>query len=154
HAVWSIVIPILLTELLFPARRGLPWLGKRGLRTIAIIFGLDVVLGGALFTLGFHSTFGYVPPLVLYLGAVALACLLTWLALRRPAQPGALPSGAFATSPGRRAPSPWLLRVFSFGAGLAWFIIFLGLTQKGSTIPAPVTMALGALLALSVWLLV
>ncbi|HEY7358162.1 MAG TPA: hypothetical protein VH590_16895, partial [Ktedonobacterales bacterium] len=136
------------------ARRGLPWLRRRGLWVLAIIFGLDVVLGGALFTLGFHSQYGYVPPLVPYLGAVALVCLLAWLALRRPAQPAAPDSAAFAAPPSKRAPRPWLLRLFSFGAAIAWFIIFLALTGKDSTIPAPVTMALGALLALGVWLLV
>ena len=154
HAIWSMTIPILLTELLFPARRGLPWLRTRGLRVIAIIFGLDIVLGGALFTLIFHSKFGYVPPLVPYLGAVALVCLLTWLALRRPAQPAAMNGAPFAVPPARRAPRPWLLRLFSFGAAFAWFFIFLGLTGPTSTIPAPVTMLLGALLALGVWLLV
>src|SRR6185369_6232804 len=41
HAVWSVSIPILLAELLFPARRTEPWLGRIGL----VVAGL-VYLGG------------------------------------------------------------------------------------------------------------
>jgi hypothetical protein len=98
--------------------------------------------------------FGYVPPLVPYLGFVALVCLFVWLALRRPDQPAVTDGAPFAAPPTKRAPRPWLLRLFSFGSALAWFIIALGLTGPTSTIPAPVTMLLGALLALGVWLLV
>ena len=38
HIVWSICIPILTTELLFPARRTQPWLGPLGVSVCAIVF--------------------------------------------------------------------------------------------------------------------
>jgi hypothetical protein len=153
HAVWSITIPILLTELLFPARRALPWLGRRGLRIVGIIFALDILAGFALVTLSFHSAYGYVPPLVPYLAAVALVCALGWLILRQPvrAAPVAIP---FAPMPTVRAPHPWLLRLFSFGAAFIWFFIFIAFTGKGSRIPAPVTMLAGVILAWGVWMLI
>jgi hypothetical protein len=151
HAIWSITIPILLTELLFPARSDRPWLGTRGLRVIGIIFCLDVILGFAFFTWLFNHLFGYVTPLIPYLATYELVCALLVLGLR-PARPA---STTAAPPPVRRAPRPWLLRLFSFFAAFAWFFIFLGLTDpKSSKIPAPVTMLLGGMLALGVWLLV
>ncbi len=146
HAIWSITIPILLTELLFPARRETPWLGRRGLRVIGAVFCLDVVLLFALVFLLYYKGYGYIPPLIPYLATFALVCTLTFLGLR-PARPAAAPLA-------RRAPRPWLLRFFSFFAAFGWFFIFWGLTDPKNKIPAPVTMLLGGLLALGVWLLV
>lgn len=153
HAVWSITIPILLTELLFPARRAQPWLGRRGLWIIGSIFALDILAGFALFTLAFHTQFGYVPPWKPYLATLALVCALGWLVLRQPvrAVPLATP---FAQPPTVRAPRLWLLRLFSFGAAFTWFFIFIAFTGKDSRIPAPVTMLAGAILAWGVWKLI
>ena len=153
HAVWSITIPILLTELLFPARRAVPWLGRRGLWIIGIIFALDILAGSALFSLGFHIAYGYVPPLVPYLAAITLVYVLGWLVLRQPvrAAPVVTP---FAPTPTLPAPRPWLLRLFSFGAAFIWFFIFIAFTGQGSRIPAPVTMLAGVLLAWGVWTLI
>lgn len=153
HAVWSITIPILLTELLFPARRALPWLGRRGLWISGSIFALDILVGSALFTLGDHIAYGYVPPLVPYLAAFALVSALGWLVLRQPvrAAPVVTP---FAPVPTVPAPHLWLLRLFSFGAAFTWFFIFIAFTGKGSRIPAPVTMLAGVLLAWGVWTLI
>src|SRR5829696_2113033 len=43
HAVWSISIPILLAELVFPARRSEPWLGRAGLITTGVFYVLGVL---------------------------------------------------------------------------------------------------------------
>jgi hypothetical protein len=151
HAVWSITIPILLTELLFPARRAQPWLGKVGLRVVGIVFVLDILVGFVLFTLLFHVAFGYVPPAIPYLATVGLVCALTWLALRQPSRPAGAGGTLFQRAPEQPAPRPWLLRLFSFGAAFTWFFIFLGFTGPQSRIPAPVTMLTALLLAWGVW---
>ena len=52
HAVWSAAIPILLTELLFPARRTTPYLGRFGLVVTSICYVLGVALW-RLFMLGY-----------------------------------------------------------------------------------------------------
>jgi hypothetical protein len=39
HILWSIVVPVALTEALFAARRTQPWLGKIGLGVVAVIYG-------------------------------------------------------------------------------------------------------------------
>src|SRR5215831_7840838 len=41
ESIWSIVLPIQLTELIFPFQRDEPWLGKRGLIITSIVFGLS-----------------------------------------------------------------------------------------------------------------
>src|SRR5690242_5344822 len=44
HAVFSIAIPIVATELLFPERRNAPWVGARGLIGVASLFVANCVL--------------------------------------------------------------------------------------------------------------
>lgn len=82
HAVWSIAVPILLMELLFPAWRNKPLLRTRGL----VVAGVVYVLGVLLVLLSAQSSIapGYwAPPLYLGLtGAAAVA--LAWLALVLP----------------------------------------------------------------------
>src|SRR5215217_4208191 len=46
HSVWSIVIPIALTEALFPARASQPWLRTRGFVVYGVIYVLGVLLFG------------------------------------------------------------------------------------------------------------
>src|SRR2546430_15677767 len=45
HAVWSVTVPVLLTDLLFPARRTRPYLGRLGL---AVTPASDAMGGGPL----------------------------------------------------------------------------------------------------------
>jgi hypothetical protein len=152
HAIWSITIPIILTELLFPAQRATPWLGRRGFKVMAWVFGVDVVLGFLLFTLLFHHVFGYVPPPIPYLATLGAVVAIAWLVLRQPARidrRAALPRLPEELRP---TPRPWLLRLLSFGAALTWFIFFWGLSN--TTLPAPILMLMGALLAGVLWWLI
>src|SRR5438067_9369308 len=62
HVVWSVAIPILLTELLFPARRTTPYLHRFGL----IVTGIWYILGVALLGLFARTTYPYkVSPILL-----------------------------------------------------------------------------------------
>ncbi|GHO81937.1 hypothetical protein KSD_97080 [Ktedonobacter sp. SOSP1-85] len=54
HSIWSAAIPILLTELLFPAQRTIPYLRRPGLIT-----GIWYVLGIALIGLCARTTYPY-----------------------------------------------------------------------------------------------
>jgi len=76
HAVFSVALPILLVYQVFPNSRAVPWLGRRGLTVVTVLFGLAawvfLVKGGQ-----------YVVPksyLWACLGAIAPLCVL---ALRR-----------------------------------------------------------------------
>ncbi|MBN2554811.1 MAG: hypothetical protein JXA97_02635 [Anaerolineales bacterium] len=77
HAVFSISIPIYLTELLYPNAKDERWLTKRGIRNFSILLGADVLFAFFLLT-------PYRPPFLPYAGAVLLVPLLVWTAHRMP----------------------------------------------------------------------
>lgn len=125
HAVWSIAIPILLTELLFPGRRAEAWLGGVGLAIAGVVY-----LAGATFLLlitRYAIAPDFTPPTVPYVGAGLVAIGLVGLALGRPAHPAGseeVPSRA------GDAPSPWLVGLLALVVALAWFGLLL--------LPAPI----------------
>ncbi len=69
HAVFSIAIPILLVELIFPAQRGERWIGRRGMIGLSLLLLADVLLG-------FFALTAYRPPLVPYVLAVVAVVAL------------------------------------------------------------------------------
>lgn len=117
HAIVSITIPILLVELLFPKQAALPWLGRKGRWGLGIALALTSALGLVVF--GFvtfrHQGFSG-PPLIPYLGTLALAIGLVALGLRVPRS-----TPKVETSSPRPLPRLWLLRVVGFGAMFLYF---------------------------------
>ncbi len=73
HAIFSIALPILIVNLLFPKRRAERWAGPRVLLLLIVMFGAVVILG-SLFV------FQYRPALLLYLITFALVAALVLLA--------------------------------------------------------------------------
>ena len=116
HAVWSILIPILLAELLFPARAREAWLGRAGLIAAGVIYGLGALVIGAAFR--FVVAPGFSAPLPLLLGAVLAVAALVALALAGPAAPQP------AYRPGAAAvPAPWLVGLLCALAAAGWFAL-------------------------------
>jgi hypothetical protein len=62
HAVFSIAIPILLTELAFPAWRDKPWLGRTGMSVLGAVYAVNAAAIGLLW-------WTFVQPTVLHLSA-------------------------------------------------------------------------------------
>jgi hypothetical protein len=108
HAVFSISIPILLVELLFPSARDTRWIGRWGLIVLSLLLLADVLLGFFLFT-------PYRPPTIPYLLAALAAVVLFAAARWLPTQMGATRSGDV-----RR---PALSALIGFGATFAFFFI-------------------------------
>jgi len=137
HAVWSISIPILIVEALFPERAGRPWVRNRTLGWLTALLAADVGFGFLLLT-------PYRPPALPYLLAcVAVAALMacarrlpaTW---SKPREPGPNPAG-------RRALSAWATGLI---ATLGFFYLIWVLPSTG--VPALLNMPLiGALAALA-----
>ena len=73
HAVFSIAIPVLIVNLLFPKRRMERWAGPRALLLLIVMFILFVVLG-FLFLSSYH------PPFIPYLVTLVVAATLILLA--------------------------------------------------------------------------
>jgi hypothetical protein len=113
HAVWSISIPILLTETLTPRHRTTPWLGRAGLAVVAAVYvvgavliRLDSVRSGESHVTGMQTAGVVLVALVL----IAVAITLPGPATRTPPEPAthtlpepathALPEPATHTSVG------------------------------------------------------
>lgn len=155
HAVFSITIPILLTELLFPARRRDPWLGKRGLRVVGSIFTLVVALGSLVFTNFLHQQHpDYSPPFIPYLAAIVAVGLLAGRALRPLKASARSEVLAFVPPVNHQPPRLYTLRLLGFGGIFSIYLISFTLTGKGSQVPAPVPMLLEALVAYGLYRLV
>jgi hypothetical protein len=79
HAVFSIVIPVLLVELAYPSQRKERWVGSRGLG------GFAILLAGVVF-LGYFAMTPYRPPLPQYFSAFTLAIFFIFLAWKVPSE--------------------------------------------------------------------
>ncbi|MGI5244102.1 hypothetical protein [Dactylosporangium sp. CA-139066] len=114
HAVFSITVPVVVTELCFPAHGRAPYLRRGGV----IGAGVIALLGAALLRVSVPPAEdpGYTMPLAAVLTVAALAVALTVVALRLRARP--------APRPGRSAVPP---RAVALGAlTAAATLVFLG----------------------------
>ncbi|MCI4331526.1 MAG: hypothetical protein L3K19_06735 [Thermoplasmata archaeon] len=76
HAVFSIALPILVVQSVYPRTPGLRFFTDRGYRYLAVVFGLTVLAMFALFGWGWHLGWPYI------LGSLAAIALFTALAVR------------------------------------------------------------------------
>ena len=134
HAVWSVGIPILIVEALYPERAGVPWVRNRTLGWLTALLAADVAFGFLVLT-------PYRPPALPYLMAcAAVAALVVW-ARRLPATWRS--SGARVSDRGgRRGLRAWATGLL---ATVAFFLLIWVLPSTG--VPALINLALIALLA-------
>jgi hypothetical protein len=146
HAVFSIAIPIALTELAYPARRGEPWLGRPGLIAVAIVFGANAVLLAIFQT---HLFTNQAPDVSVLANLAALLAIGAIVAAALRASPAAVGSGELPAASSRRL---WWM---GLGSGLAWFVGFRVLIiGTGTNMPAGMAFVAGSVIALViVWLL-
>jgi len=108
-SVSGIVLPIQLTELLFPAWRDDPWLGRWGLVIAAIVFLLPSFGIWYTFTqVGIAPGLAYKAPLPLVLIALSIIVALGVAALGRG------PSSHRERGAEHAVPQPWLLGLVAF----------------------------------------
>jgi hypothetical protein len=108
HAIWSIGIPIALTEMLYPSHRNKPWLRKRDLIAVGLLYG-----GGC--ALIFSEAIGrFSPSLMQVLAVIIAAAVFISAALLSRKSPATVGTG--------RVPAPWVLGVGTFmAAGIFMF---------------------------------
>jgi hypothetical protein len=152
HAVFSIAIPVLLTELAFPAWRDKPWLGRTGVSVVGAIYAVNAAGIGLLW-------WTYVQPILLHVPArvhpvqqgAAIALVVALIAVAR------LAAGTRTSTTGGPPPpaAGWLAGAAALGA-TAWFGLLL-LSVSGNHLhwlPFPVPIAVAAAeVALAVWAL-
>jgi len=119
ESVWIVLVPILVTELIFPSRRQEPWLRPRGLAVASAVFVVGSFIAWFLWTQQarpnvFHVPV-YNPPLVTVLiGALAIVLLA---------------GAAYAVRGSGRAPTarvpprPWLVMVAALVLGFPWYLL-------------------------------
>lgn len=119
ESVWSIVLPIQLTELIFPDRRNDPWLGKPGMIIAAICFFLASFVAWYSWTQitvpRYYPQSHYQTPLLTILIALIAIAVLATIAL------GSRLSSLPMHNSTRTAPHPWLVGIVTFVLGLSWF---------------------------------
>lgn len=108
HAVFSVVVPILLVELLFPRIAARPWLGNWGITGFTILLALTTSIG--------FIPARYRPYQVAVLLAVVLLVVLS--ALLRPA--------ASRVPVPRAVPRLWTLRAAGFAGAFLYFAVIYG----------------------------
>jgi hypothetical protein len=145
ESVWAVVLPIGLTEYLFPARRGEPWLKMRGLIISAVIFGLASFAAWYLWTQVFLPKFFpasvYHPPVSAIV--IALVAIV------------ALAAGALVpkeeiwahTSSDRTVPRPPVVGLAAFGLALPWYLQILLAFSAFPRLPVGIALVCGLVLA-------
>ena len=121
ESVWVVLVPVYLTELLFPDRRREPWVHTGGLIISGIVFIFGSFIAWFAWTQQarpnvFHVP-KYTPPLLtVLLGLLAIALLIfTAYAIRR--------VSPHSPSTARTAPQPWLVVLLVLLLGYPWYLL-------------------------------
>jgi hypothetical protein len=152
ESVFVVLIPVQVTELIFPAFRHKPWLRKRGLIGCCVTF----VAGAYIAWFGWTQQARpnklhvgvYHPPAVLIasgLAAIALLIFAAWALRAR---------GHGGLNQTRSAANPWLVGITAFVLGGAWFELITMVFVPRPQIPHWLPMVSGAVWALLACVLV
>jgi len=148
ESVYVVLLPVLLAELIFPARRNQAWMSRAGIIVSLVLLAVGCLLAWFSWTQiarvqVFHLP-AYTPPLVAVLAALAAIFLLILAALG--------PARRLGSDRAMRPPSPWLLGL----GGAIWAILVFGLCLLAFGIAPdfPPAAAIGGGVALSALVIV
>jgi hypothetical protein len=163
ESVWVVLVPVAITELIFPTRRTQPWLRRRGFIATCAVFLVGSLVAGYAWIKrarpNLHAA-PYQPPLAALAMGVAVIILLGWLAyaIRSTAQYADRPTNGDSASSSAGAPrnpaNPWLIFLAAFVPGFAWFqLIGLLFTPVRHPVWMPLTAGfLGSLVVCALFL--
>jgi len=119
ETVWIVLVPVQVSELLFPRRRSEPWLRARGLVAAGVVFLVGSFIAWYLWTQrvrpALHAPVYHPPGTTILLGALAIAALVAAAyALRSWRAPAA-----------RRAPAPWAPALTALVLGFPWHLLMV-----------------------------
>jgi hypothetical protein len=135
HSVISIAIPILLVELMFPARHDERWLGRWGMIGFSFLLFAD--------TLFCFAVLPYFPPVWTMLLTIAVIGALFFLARRLPTPPPPVSPGC--------VPRPLWFAIVGFAGIFIFFFIFWGFPELAVPLPLTVLITIG-LIPLALWI--
>lgn len=124
HAIWSITIPVLLTELIFPDRKAEPWLSRWGIWLTSIIFALSC----AAFYSTFYKMSGFSSTLVHYLIAGSLVLCFIGISFYLPEQP--------LLKHKLKTPAPVFVGIIAFAGSILWLYLFSLIFKHDSGLPS------------------
>ena len=135
HAVWSIVLPILFAELMFPSVGNKPWLNKYGIAGFSFLYLLSIVFDVIIFIRmeKFHTSL----PCLGITGVVAILFIL----LSKSGTPG------FLTRFSLKTPSCLFAGLIAFITGILWLTLLTSVFANGFGFP-PVVIAIFGLIVL------
>jgi hypothetical protein len=127
ESVWVAVVPVTVTELLFPVHRNRPWLRKAGVIVVCAVFLFGSFIAWLSWTQfarrNMHAVI-YHPPLIAIASGVAAILLLICLAYALRAVGGEMGTGADQGSGSPLITSPlitWAACIAAFVLGCVWF---------------------------------
>jgi len=139
ESVWVVLVPLQLTELIFPERRNERWLRPRGLVIISLLFVVGSRIAWFTWTqrareMVFHVP-KYAPPfLAVGLGALAIVLLAVMAySVRKTA--------TRAANEPEKPPSPWLVSLGTLALAFAWYglIVLVFVPQPSLPLWIPMT---------------
>jgi hypothetical protein len=144
EAVWIVLVPVAISELIFTARRQEPWLRRPGLITAGAAFVLGSFIAWFLWVRlarikVFHVP-DYQPPLITIFSGVFAIAILAWVAYRL--------RGVRWTSSRAAAPA-WLVAVIALACGFPWYGLMAVLFAPTHPLPLWVPMLAGTMWALA-----
>jgi hypothetical protein len=119
ESVWVVLVPVQLTELIFPERRNEPWLRRWQMVTVCVLFFVGSYIAWFAWTQRARPMKFHVPPynpplLAIALGALAIVVLTAMAYAFRAAVPG---------EDAARKTSPWLVGLGALPLALAWYAL-------------------------------
>jgi hypothetical protein len=153
ESVWVVLVPIQLTQLIFPERRNEKWLRTGGLVIAAVIFLVGSFIAWFTWTqqariIVFHAPKYKPPPSLIAAGLLAIALLaaVAW-AVRS--------INGIESSASRKAPNPWLAGIGTFLLGMPWWVLISLVFIPNVSITPAIPLALGliwsVLAYLTIW---
>jgi hypothetical protein len=152
ETVWIVLVPVLVTELAFPARRHEAWLGRRGLSVATLVFAAGCVGLWALWTqAAVPVAFGqpkYWPPRpTLLVSALAVSAFVAIARLLRDRHGEAGESS-------RPAPPPWSVGTAAVLLSLPWWALIVLVFVPRESLPLWIPLAGGAAWAVGAFAIV
>jgi len=143
ESVMVVLVPVQLTELIFPNRRNQPWLKKAGMTISSLVFVLGSSIAWFLWTQNARPHVFHVPkyqPPFLAIFSGALSILLLTFAAYALRNVGPHASRAQATS---STPSPWTVGLVTLVFGFPWYLLMFLIFGPKRDIPLGVPIIAG-----------
>jgi len=157
ESVMVVLVPVQLTELLFPKRRNQPWLKKSGLVISSLVFALGSFIAWFAWTQNarpniFHVP-KYQPPLPAILSGVLLIAVLALgaYALRNFGPGSRSNETSNASLSSLKSPSPWVVGLVTLIFGFPWYLLMALIFGPTRNIPLWIPVFLGILWAAMVF---